>query len=352
MADLPELAEWVEGIYQIEQTDPVLGGAPNETTGAGLSNIPSLQLAKRTRWLKQMMENAGISVETMAITSNFDTITQGGLYVGSGATVGAPDASTGSVLLHIPSNSGNAAIQLAFRIGAVNRAWLRRKQAGAWASWVEIMTGSNVQETATDSNTGRLLSVGAFGLGSDAPSLITNLNDATLRTGWYRTRPEDTVSGLFPGGAVGSGRVGVLQVSRVDGDRVIQQWRPITSNQIWERRYFGSAWLPWRRLWDGENIDQSFGVNGYQRMPSGLIMQWGQVAASGALADETMSVVFPIPFPNACFQAFGHDPNDVLAATQYQVSAHAWTTTGMSLSYHRTGGVSNITTINWFALGN
>lgn len=40
-------------IYQLEVTDPVLGGPPNEGTGAGMSNIPHKQLADRTAYLNQ-----------------------------------------------------------------------------------------------------------------------------------------------------------------------------------------------------------------------------------------------------------------------------------------------------------
>ncbi|MGN7867792.1 phage tail protein [Paracoccus sp. 22332] len=52
MANLPESNEYPAGIYQIETTDPVLGGPPSEATKAGLTNIPAMQLAKRTNWLK------------------------------------------------------------------------------------------------------------------------------------------------------------------------------------------------------------------------------------------------------------------------------------------------------------
>lgn len=56
MANLIEIDDWEAGIYQIEQTDPVLGGAPNVATGAGMSNIPHQQLAKRTTWLRQRVD--------------------------------------------------------------------------------------------------------------------------------------------------------------------------------------------------------------------------------------------------------------------------------------------------------
>lgn len=57
MADLnDDAATWQEGVYQLEATDPVLGGAPNEATGAGMDNIPHLHLARRTRWLKARVD--------------------------------------------------------------------------------------------------------------------------------------------------------------------------------------------------------------------------------------------------------------------------------------------------------
>ena len=56
MANLPETDAWPAGVYQIEQTDPVVGGAPNEASGAGLVNIPHLQLARRTFWLKTRVD--------------------------------------------------------------------------------------------------------------------------------------------------------------------------------------------------------------------------------------------------------------------------------------------------------
>lgn len=52
MADLPESATYPAGIYQLEQTDPVVGGPPNLATGEGMSNVQAQQLADRTNWLK------------------------------------------------------------------------------------------------------------------------------------------------------------------------------------------------------------------------------------------------------------------------------------------------------------
>lgn len=47
MANLDEQAQWEEGIYQLELTDPVVGGPD------GISNLQAKQLANRTKYLKE-----------------------------------------------------------------------------------------------------------------------------------------------------------------------------------------------------------------------------------------------------------------------------------------------------------
>lgn len=50
MGKLTELAQWEDDVYQIETSDPVLGGPE------GVSNKPQKQLANRTQWLKKRLE--------------------------------------------------------------------------------------------------------------------------------------------------------------------------------------------------------------------------------------------------------------------------------------------------------
>ncbi|EKZ9425992.1 tail fiber protein [Salmonella enterica] len=52
MGKLTELEQWEEDVYQIETSDPVLGGPD------GVSNRPQKQLANRTRWLKKQLKEA------------------------------------------------------------------------------------------------------------------------------------------------------------------------------------------------------------------------------------------------------------------------------------------------------
>ena len=53
MANLKEQEKWEDGVYQIEENDPVLGGEN------GITNKPAKQLANRTLWLKKFLELLG-----------------------------------------------------------------------------------------------------------------------------------------------------------------------------------------------------------------------------------------------------------------------------------------------------
>jgi hypothetical protein len=50
MSNLPENPSWPEGIYQIEVDDPIQGGVD------GIDNRQARQLANRTLWLRQQLE--------------------------------------------------------------------------------------------------------------------------------------------------------------------------------------------------------------------------------------------------------------------------------------------------------
>lgn len=47
--------------------------------------------------------------------------------------------------------------------------------------------------------------------------------------------------------------------------------------------------------------NQSLSTNGYQKLPGGLILQWGQGSTMPSV-DSYQTLSFPIAFPNACFQ--------------------------------------------------
>nr|DAN53450.1 MAG TPA: tail fiber repeat protein [Caudoviricetes sp.] len=64
MANLKEQEKWEDGVYQIEENDPVLGGEN------GITNKPIKQLANRTLWLKKALELFGKKSAPKDLTAN------------------------------------------------------------------------------------------------------------------------------------------------------------------------------------------------------------------------------------------------------------------------------------------
>jgi hypothetical protein len=188
MANLTENpASWESGVYQIETTDPVLGGAPNVGTGAGMSNIPHLQLANRTAFLKKVIDDAG--------------------------------------------------------------------------------------------------------LGAAAVPLVT-LNAAAARlTGSYRFASTDA-------NTPASGVAGTLEVIAASANAVNQMAMDSASTRMWTRFWNGTVWSAWSEIWRTTGVAESLNNPGYQRLPSGMILQWGQ---NSIAANSNQTITFPVAFPFFCF---------------------------------------------------
>ncbi|WP_289703364.1 tail fiber protein [Escherichia coli] len=82
MGNLSETEKWEENIYQLETSDPVLGGVD------GISNRAPRQLANRTKWLKKKTEEATQSLAEHARSRNHPdaTLTAKGFTQLSSAT--------------------------------------------------------------------------------------------------------------------------------------------------------------------------------------------------------------------------------------------------------------------------
>ena len=97
MANLKEQDKWEDGVYQIEENDPVLGGEN------GITNKPIRQLANRTSWLKKALELLGKNSAPKDLTADSKSSTQA-----DGHTHALPSASTtvkGVVKLNSVTNS-------------------------------------------------------------------------------------------------------------------------------------------------------------------------------------------------------------------------------------------------------
>lgn len=99
--------------------------------------------------------------------------------------------------------------------------------------------------------------------------------------------------------------------------RTASETRPLNVTGCWVIKLFGQVTNPGRAdaaqlatayadmvtrigtIEDAFNV-KSLASNGYQKLPSGLIIQWATVAAANATAAQAVS--FPLAFPNAALQ--------------------------------------------------
>lgn len=95
---------------------------------------------------------------------------------------------------------------------------------------------------------------------------------------------------------------GILTLSGlVDGAASINlnQWEEITvysDGVSWRGKVIAST--------SALSFDASLTENGYQKLPSGLIIQWGKYGST--VGESDYSVTLPIPFPTACLNAGGN----------------------------------------------
>jgi hypothetical protein len=120
------------------------------------------------------------------------------------------------------------------------------------AAWTEALaldpvtgraSGAAVQTDATDATAGRLMTVGAFGLGGTGAAIgVADVDDSTLATGFYRL--EAGAAGTLPASLGGAGLI--LQVHRYAATVCVQQIRRAHSigGGVWQRICDGS-WGSW-----------------------------------------------------------------------------------------------------------
>lgn len=89
---------------------------------------------------------------------------------------------------------------------------------------------------------------------------------------------------------------------------------------------------------------KSLAANGYQKLPSGLIIQWGYVISS-ASAGAAVAVTFPIAFPSAC-RSITATPTTNPSTTAISAWADSYNVSGFNIRSD-----SLTTGIMWVAIG-
>lgn len=212
MANLSENpAVFESGIYQIETTDPVLGGVPNVATGAGMSNIPHLQLANRTAFLKGVIDGAGLGAAAVPlVTLNSAAARITGSYRFASGDANTPAAGVAGTL-EVIAASASAVNQMAFE-SAGSRMWTRFWNGSVWSAWSEIWRTTGVAESLTSAGWQRLPSglIMQWGVGANMTSGFQNI---TLPITFPNTPLSAVVSGLVNEGSTSNSTISYVSLT-------------------------------------------------------------------------------------------------------------------------------------------
>lgn len=107
---------------------------------------------------------------------------------------------------------------------------------------------------------------------------------------------------------------------------------------------------------NGQSVDlsmfaKSLATSGYQKLPGGLIVQWGQFnKATGDVLDDTFySVTFPMTFPNAVYSIAASNTG-AIASKSFSTVTGNHTTSGFSVAWKGPAG-TNAAGVNYIAIG-
>jgi hypothetical protein len=112
-----------------------------------------------------------------------------------------------------------------------------------------------------------------------------------------------------------------------------------------------------KHLIDKKYVDDQFGAStallaesGYQKLPSGLIMQWGVSDRTTAFQEEE-EVTFPLAFPTACLNVVGIPDHDGIGNGDLGLYLKSFTATTATFIYDSDYVEYPDTAIRWQAYG-
>lgn len=108
------------------------------------------------------------------------------------------------------------------------------------------------------------------------------------------------------------------------------------------------------RAFLGTAGNQSLAASGYQKLPSGLIIQWGQSVISGSSATSgNQLVTLPLAFPTGLLQVVMGGQNVSVPAAGVSLGWTANSAADFSLRWSviTSGQLSGGTAVTWLAIG-
>lgn len=173
-----------------------------------------------------------------------------GLYIITDITAvaGAPAGTSGAYVIFVRRNNHYTLYQNATGAAARTFEGVSTDGGAAPPVWRELWHSGNLikQTSETDTTLGRMMAVGAFGLGATTSLGTPDLNNVTA-TGFYQ------LSG--PGGnAPGTGTWFVFHQQGNNSTRAVQYAASAGSLGYWVRRNLDGTWGAWVELWHSGNL--------------------------------------------------------------------------------------------------
>ena len=399
MANLKEQEKWEEGVYQIEENDPVLGGEN------GITNKPIKQLSNRTLWLKKTLELFGKKSAPKDLTADSTSTADG-----FGHSHKLPLASIfdkGIVKLNSQTTSDSEqdaatpkAVKIAYdkaveaKIAAdnaqrkANEGISKANEAQTIANAAQrtandgVSKANEAQTIANNANnnangrisksgdrlTGILYSVGIsskhFGYGAYANQYTSGAPFMVEVTG---SQDRDTYHPFVKGLVRSKGRYGAgfsfgYTTKQGAGDGfgrgIIHLIEDNGANRTWAFEHngdFNSAGDV--RTSNGKSLNTALQLgdyrsqwqqNGWIRLPNGLIIQWGKTPV---VHDENSTdIVFPIAFPNRVLN-IQLTENQMRTVNNHATHLAALNVTNTKFTFKMNSTLPIDTSADWFAIG-
>ncbi|HDR9148094.1 hypothetical protein [Burkholderia vietnamiensis] len=323
MTNLVEIERWEEGVYQLETSDPVVGGPD------GIDNLQAKQLANRTRFLKRAVEagqshfdehvaavdphpqyatHADLAEKVAALVAQspetLDTLSELAKALGNDPNFATTiaNALAAKAPLDSPVFAGTPKVPALARFDnsarAVNSAFV--KSVGMQASAFTTLVGATV---LTEDYAGSTIYLGGSG------NYAVTLPRASSVPAGVRL---EFVSGIG---------VSPVSISRQGTDVIYMNANtslatvPMALGDTFVIESNGANWYSVggsTPLAYANGFSASFNTSGCQRLPSGLIVQW---VTGSSDSNGNMYVTNPLAFPHA-----------VLGGIANEASPGGWTT--------------------------
>ena len=245
MANVKETATWENGIYQLETTDPVLGGEN------GIDNLQARQLGNRTQWLKTEIARAvadignlgsGKADKSVQITAGAGLAGGGTLASNRTLALGTPGTCSGSTSNWAGSDTHTHALAAATLLAPGIVQLVNNLATADAGKALTAAQGKAIKER-----------LDAAGVGDKAPvaNASTGVND--LLADMPDTCQDYTLSGNYTNGPLGADAktyTGIINVSTrmfADGVSKVLTMR-MSDGSVWQNVRNASAWLGWQRI--------------------------------------------------------------------------------------------------------